>query len=257
MLREYKKKPWVMLRYKEEEHTNLYMMYKGIRRSGPWVRLFLLIALVTLSWGAVEIALWGSPKMISIFTGTPPVAVRYPFETGEMGWVAQDKPGSHAIRYVFQARDTSKTGGHSLGANVRLVGGDANLDEGEVYVNMLRTPPEGITAPVNLESIQLSMWVYIPENVVVGDKVGGIQLFLKDVRWKSLYGRYVDLSPRAKIGYWFVLTLVPGKYPSQFGGYQDPEFNPREIIAIGLRIDACGEEGCIYEGNIFIDDVTW
>ena len=192
-------------------------------------------------------------------TGSTPLIVRYDFDTGKMGWRPQAESGFHAIRYVDHNSDadSANTGNHSLVANVKLIGGDANLDEGEVLVNMVQTPLEGITAPVNMENVEIHMWVLIPENVIKEDKVGGVQLFVKDVQWKSLYGNYVDLGPSAKIGFWFPLTLSPGRGTPPRGGYRDPEFNPREVMAIGLRVDSCGEEGCVLEGNIFIDSVSW
>ena len=183
--------------------------------------------------------------------------IRYDFENDEMGWIAQDTPGNHAFRYTFHATERSKTGSYSLGANIKLVGGDAELDQGEIYVNILQSPPRGAKAPLDLSNNQVHLWVNIPEDVVVGDKIGGIQLFLKDSMWKSLYGRYVTLSPKAKINDWFVLTLLPAKEPLQPGSHRDVGFNPKEIIVIGLRIDACGEMNCIYEGDIFVDSVYW
>ncbi len=242
---------------REAKDTHLYRTYKLLEGLKPWARLFLILLLVIISWSAVEVAVRGFPKVISMFTGTPPVAVRYDFETGEMGWVPQDKPEIHAIRYVFQSSDTSRTGGYSLGANVKLNGDDANLAEGEVYVNMLQTPPEDITAPVNLENVQVRVWVYIPENVIKEGKIGGIQLFLKDDQLNNLYGSYVDLGPEAKIGFWFPLSLLPGEVRPPFKGYRDPDFNPKKVTMIGLKIDACGEAGCVLDGDIFIDSITW
>lgn len=172
-----------------------------------------------------------------------------------MGWHEQDWPGHGAFGEVRHSEERSHKGKGSLAITVHLIGGDPLLDRGEVYVNILHNPPPGISVPLNLHNVQVLAWVYIPEEAVVGDRVGGLQLFAKDHRWKSYYGHYVEL--RNRVGHWFVVTMVTGIEPSDSGATVDPGFDPSQVIAIGLRLDACGNKDCIYDGEFFMDAVSW
>lgn len=131
---------------------------------------------------------------------------------------------------------------------------------------MLQTPPEGgwsglfkwiDPAPVALGNREIRVWIHIPENVVLGRAVGGVQLFVKDSHWRSLYGNYIALTTEAFVNNWVMLTLVPGAKDVTLGAYRDPDFDLREVIAVGLRLDACGHQDCLYDGVFFLDTVSW
>lgn len=171
------------------------------------------------------------------------------------GWYAQDYPGNHAIQNISRSGKISKHGDYSLTGHIRLIGGDSDYDQGEIYVNMLQSPPRKYKPPINLKDLQVSASIFIPKDVVMGDEVGGIQVFLKDEQWNSQYGPYISLDN--KIEYWFDLTILPGRNYDNVSGFIDAEFDPTRIIALGIRIDGCGIKECIYEGNIFFDSFRW
>ena len=183
----------------------------------------------------------------AFFLREPSDATKYDFEVNTTGWQEQDWPGHGAFSKVRHSDEQYHEGKGSLAVTVHLIGGDSQLDRGEVYVNMLRNPPPGISAPLNLHNVQVLAWVYIPKEAVMGDRVGGLQLFAKDHRWKNYYGHYVDL--RNRVGYWFVVTMVTGIEPSDSGASVDPGFDPSQVIAIGLRLDACGTRVAFMTGN--------
>jgi len=239
----------------QSRHTD-----ESIPENRPFIDYFKKKPLVNSTFAVL--AIWGliqtiipAYKYVEWFL-TPEMRIRFDFEKNNMGWIPQSYVNNWAILAAFHSGQYYNTGSSSLALNLKLIGGDRYLDQGEVYVNMLQTPPEGIVAPLDLEGVQIVMWVKIPKNVVRSDRVGGMQLFLKDEEWRSLYGQYIELDPRSRIGEWINLTLVPGKEDLRLV-YMSPGFNAKKVIAIGLRIDACGTVGCIYEGNIFIDSVSW
>ena len=120
---------------------------------------------------------------------------------------------------------------------------------------MLLFPPPGIQAPINLEDVLITVWVYAPGGAA-GDpnRPNGVQVFVKDQNWLSEYGAWFNLS-----GYtdrWIPITLTPSRQPPP-GVYMDAGFDPSNIIVVGVKIGAGTNSEATYSGPIYIDGVTW
>jgi hypothetical protein len=186
----------------------------------------------------------------------PPDRSTYGFESAGVIWVAQTYWDSQAITAVAQSeRMMAKFGCYSLALVVDLVGGDDNKSKGEAYVDMRFFPPAGVEAPVNLEGVPITIWVYVPGGAA-GDpsKSNGAQLFVKDQNWKSEYGTWFNL-----VGYtdrWVPLWLTPSRQEPPMG-YKDEGFDPSGIIVVGVKISAGNNSTATYNGPIYVDGVDW
>jgi hypothetical protein len=186
----------------------------------------------------------------------PPDSSTFGFESPDVIWVAQTYPDSQAVAAVTQSkRMMAKFGCYSLALAVDLVGGDVNKSRGEAYVDMRSTPPTGVEAPLDLEGVLVTVWVYVPADAA-GDpsKPNGIQVFVKDQNWKSQYGTRLPLPGHTDE--WVLMNLTPSRHTPPMG-YMDEEFDPSNIIAVGIKIGASTNSTAAYVGPIYVDGVTW
>jgi len=178
---------------------------------------------------------------------------KYGFESGRMGWVEQTYWDSQAVTAVAQSeKGMAKIGCNSLKLSVDLIGGDDKKSKGEAYVDMRNNPPSGVVAPVNLEGVPITVWVYVPKEAI-GDpsKPNGVQVFVKDQDWKSEYGTWNNLDSQ-----WIQISLTPSNEIPRWG-YKDEGFDPSRIIAIGVKIGAGGGSTATFKGSIYVDGVNW
>lgn len=190
-------------------------------------------------------------------------SVKYDFESGAMGWYAQDYVDSQACVSVAQSSVQAFEGQFSLECAVRLLGGDANRSKGEVLVAVTYDLPSGVSGDVpveafNLDGHTIAIWVYPPANSKGDrDRPNGFQVFVKDVNFKSEYGVWHNINTEDE---WMEVTLtisptVPRKGPDQ--GYMDEGFDPTQIVMIGIKMGAGGGSTQAYDGPIYIDAVDW
>ncbi len=240
----------------EKQETILDKILEYFKNKRTFAYTIIICSTITFIWTFTQATI-GIVTIAGSFFNSENEQIRYDFENADSGWLPQDWPGNHAIRYLYSSSQYSRDGVSSLAANIMLKGNDFNLKQGEIYVNMLNTHPKGCTAPLDLDNIQISAWIYVPKSVVKGSRFCGVQLFIKDAEWKTLYGRKIPISSQVRTGFWFVLSLVPGKELPEFGGYKDPDFNPKKVVAMGVRFMAQENKDCVYEGDIFIDSISW
>jgi hypothetical protein len=201
---------------------------------------------------------------------------KYGFEVWEMGWVAQDYVNAQGATDIRINRRIRRLGANSLEISLDLKGATAanplrhpTHNAGEVYVNLLQSPPDNldiqINGPINLEGKQIGCWVYVPQDVGASGEAhrpNGVQLFAKSVTrtntgkemWCSKYGSWNDLSGRE--GRWFPIFLRIDKNES-YGGYMQSCFNPQRIVIIGVKFAIGDSSRTNYQGPAYIDAVDW
>jgi hypothetical protein len=171
-------------------------------------------------------------------------------------WVPQTYEDSQAIVAAERSeRNTARFGCYSLRLTVDLAGGHENKSKGEAYVDMVWFPPTGVEAPVNLEGVPITIWVYVP-TAAAGDpdRPNGVQVFVKDQGSLNEYGGWFNLP-----GYtdkWIPLGLTPSTQPPPMG-YMDTGFDPSNIILVGVKIGAGTNSTATYRGPIYVDGVSW
>lgn len=187
----------------------------------------------------------------------PPDSSRYGFESADIFWVAQTYEDSQAVTAVGQSdKKKAKFGCYSLKLTVDLAGGHKNKSKGEAYVDMQFFPPPGVEAPVDLEGVPITVWVYVPGDAA-GDpsKPNGVQVFVKDKSGKNEYGSWFNLLDHYT-DKWIPTKLTPSKQTPPMGD-MDEGFDPSEIIVVGVKIGAGTNSMETYSGLIYVDGVTW
>jgi hypothetical protein len=194
----------------------------------------------------------GVPPDIASQPSLPANSV-YSFESGSMGWVAQDYEDSKACVQAEWSDEAAKDGEHSLKCLMDLIGEDSQKSKGEVWVDMSDNPPSGKTIPTDLTNRTISAWVYAPRGSK-GDRnrPNGFQIFVKDENWKTEYGPWANVVE----GQWVKISLtVSATKPAS--GYKDAEFDPSRIMAIGVKMGAGGGSTAKFDGTIYIDAIDW
>lgn len=202
------------------------------------------------------------PSELKTEEGSSPTSVfrsdstRYGFESEDIFWKAQTYKDSKAVTGVVQSRKgMAKLGQYSLELAIDLVGGHPNKSKGEAFVDLRFFPPTGVEAPVDLDGVLITAWVFAPDGAEGDpDSPNGIHLFVKDNHWRSEYGTWFDL-----IGFtdrWVPVRLTPrSRKPSL--GYMDAGFRPDSIIMIGVKVGAGGKSTATYKGPVYLDAVDW
>ncbi len=200
-----------------------------------------------------------TPTSTPTITPTPTCSSdssKYGFEAGNVLWAFETYTDTQAVTAVTQLETAeAKFGCYSLKLTVDLVGGNENQSKGEAYVDMRFYPPIGVEAPVNLESVPITIWVFVPGQAAGNpDSPNGIQLFVKDEGWKAEYGSWFNLT-----GYtdtWVPISLIPSR-EAPLNGYMDSSFDPTKIIVVGIKIDTGDNSNSTYSGPLYIDGVDW
>ncbi|MBN1394187.1 MAG: toll/interleukin-1 receptor domain-containing protein [Pirellulales bacterium] len=179
---------------------------------------------------------------------------RYGFESGTEGWVAQTSSDSQACTQVFQSTKWAKMGQHSLEMKMDLADGDPHRSKGEAWVDWKATPLAGMAVPTDLTDQVITGWVYAPQGAT-GDRTyrNGFQLFVKDVRWRSLYGPWHNINI---VGDWVKISMKVTESKSS-NEYIDEGFDPHRITAIGVKMAAGEGSKATFKGSVFVDAVDW
>jgi hypothetical protein len=137
--------------------------------------------------------------------------------------------------------------------HVNLLGGNKNKSSGEVWVNWQDDPPTGERIPADMTDRTITVWAYAPKGSL-GDKnkPNGFQVVVKDENWKSQYGTWRNIREDE----WFEISLTVNKSKPR-EGMVDEGFNPKRIIAMGVKIGAGRGSTSTFEGNVHIDTVRW
>lgn len=181
------------------------------------------------------------------------VPPKYDFEDSLTSWIPQDYRDSRACVAVRTCTTVAKVGHRSLEMSMNLIAQDAESSKGEAWVDMLQHPPVGLQAPLDLTGRTIAVWVYAPHGAAGEQNApNGFQVFVKDSEWRGQYGKWHDIDE----GEWMPVTLtVSAQTPT--GGWRAEGFNPREVIAVGLKMAAGGASSARYRGPLYVDAVDW
>jgi len=234
-------------------HTRSDEALRDLRRSlkSRPVRLYLLVAVLLALVAAIP-AGW-----FLLGTGGEAPSTdtsRYGFEDGAQGWVAQTYVDSQGCTRAAQSDKHAKRGRSSLEMQMDLAGGDARRSKGEAWVNWKNTPPASAKVPADLTDHVVTAWVYAPQDSKGDpDKPNGFQLFLKDDQWRSLYGRWQDITI---VDAWAEISMTVSLDESACE-HMDPGFDPSRIMAIGVKMGAGEGSRAPFKGSVFVDAVDW
>jgi hypothetical protein len=163
------------------------------------------------------------------------------------GWVAQTYVDSQGITGVAGSGEVARSGACSLRLDARLVSQHDNYSKGETYVQL--------PAPIVFSGQTISCWVYAPSEQSSGspESLNGAQVFVKDSAFESEYGSWFNLSPG-----WNKIDLMPSRTTPENGGFKSPDFDPGDVLLVGVKIGTGGQApgDYVYDGPLFVDDCS-
>jgi hypothetical protein len=221
---------------------------------GAIVLLIVAIVYVLNNLGTVTNTLTNAPQETP--NSSAPPLLKYGFEKGPMGWVAQTFENSQAVTKVKQVSEPAKFGNSSLELEVDLIGPDPHKSSGEAFVDFTNFPPAGETIPIDLNGKPIIMWVYVPPDAIGDPGVpNALQVFVKDSLDRSQYANWVKLTT-VPTNEWITISMTPSDQPAE--GYKtDPGFDPTHINILGLKIGSEDESQSSFTGSIWIGGVYW
>jgi hypothetical protein len=168
---------------------------------------------------------------------------RIEFEDIAHGWVTNPEKPSACLG-VDRSNTLARRGRYSLELDLDLDGSKPELSSAEAWTDLRQHDS------VQLAHRRVSAWVYTPAQAV-GDPEhpNGFQLFVKDERWRSQYGPWVNAAPDE----WTPVELVVG----EAGGTTDAGFDPTLATTLGIKFSVGGNSHAIYTGPVYIDSVDW
>jgi hypothetical protein len=187
----------------------------------------------------------------NFWSSSIPIDARWQPQTDMSQGVLQVKRSVNQVSSVFV-----------LELQVELNGEDENKSSGEVFIDLRNNPPLGMQAPLNLEDVPITVWVYVPTTAAgKPDAPNVMQVFAKsqflnvnDNIFKSEYGSWVNLMNNTEK--WLQLSLTPAKTAPPHG-FMDEGFDPTKIVLVGIKIAAQEGEDVNYSGPIWISDACW
>ncbi len=224
---------------------------EGVITPSTWQRSCIWTITATVVGIAVNLG-WG--PSVSYSQDGP--TLRYPWEKkalGTMGWVAQDYEDSQGCTKVSRSDEKGHGGRHSLKMRMDLIGKHKHKSTGEAWVDWQDDPPPGERIPADMLNRTITVWVYAPRGSR-GErgKPNGFQVFVKDENWKSQYGTWKNVRE----GEWSQISLTVSTDKPR-GGYVDQGFNPKRIIAMGVKMGIGGRSSAKFKGAVYIDTVKW
>ncbi|MBU1852100.1 MAG: TolC family protein, partial [Candidatus Omnitrophica bacterium] len=192
----------------------------------------------------MERAVQGTTTVSSTQAEVSPQVVSIPVDAG---WKAQTYENSRGIEEVKVDLDNSQ-----LVLQTNLIDGHPNNSQGEVLLDFryadfpgLAKTPEGF---VDMTDTRFTLLVNVPEGYIETNSGAShmVQLFFKSgADWKNLYAKKVNLT----VPGWFKLVADPGNDPVDS---QDPDFNWREVVAVGFKLEAPGAD---YMGEFYLKEM--
>ncbi len=169
--------------------------------------------------------------------------VSFNFEAGAEGWGRSTDTDNQAIIRVSQSSDRAKQGIYSLKLEVDL--GDGGKSKGAASVMVTE----------DLRNQAITAWVWCPPGSS-GDlsRPNGIQLFVKDSKWRSEYGPWRNIGTNLPMGTWAQVTMTPSN-PKGQNAHMTPGFDPTDIIVIGIKVARGDGSTVTYTGDFYLDEV--
>jgi hypothetical protein len=171
------------------------------------------------------------------------------------GWTYQTFPNSRGFTDTRRSTAAAHTGNASLCITADLVGQHPNKSQGEVYVDLRIHGPRSVVGPIDVTDCTFRCRLLLPPGSAgPSNAANGIQLFFKSLgendQWSSFYTRWANIQPGWE-GTWQEFSASVAS-PSDS---HDPEFDPRQVVAIGVKIAINGESTATITGPIYLDDV--
>jgi hypothetical protein len=171
------------------------------------------------------------------------------------GWTCQTYTSSQGFTDSRYSVEKAHTGNGSLCIMADLVGQHVNKAQGEVYIDLNNHAPRGVSVPVNLENTAVSCWLCLPEGSAGHSHASnGVQLFFKSKEenndaWYSCYSRWKNIES-SSTGKWYEYTANP----SDPDNIKDSQFDPKKIIAVGVKVAINSSSSATLQGKIYLDD---
>jgi hypothetical protein len=167
------------------------------------------------------------------------------------GWTYQTYVDSQGFTDSRRCTEKAHTGGASLCVTADLIGQDPHRSRAEVYMDLRSHRPPGVAVPVNLAGRTVRCWVYLPPESAGAwpSAPNGVQFLCKSEGWWSWYSQWQNIRPEWE-GTWVELSANLSDPP----GYQDSQFDPTKVIALGLKAAINDASTAILQGRIYLDD---
>ena len=178
---------------------------------------------------------------------------KFDFESGVMGWHAQESGDARGCSSVAAKTDQHYSGKQSLEMTLSISATDSARSKGEAWVTIANPDSAGKEVPVNLKGRTISAWIYAPQGSFgPGDTPNGLQLFVKDAHDRSLYGSWNHVTEET----WIELLLKVSDV-AEPTGEMTPGFDPTELKIFGIKFAIGRDSTASYEGAIYVDHVDW
>lgn len=218
---------------------------------------------------AVGVSIGLTPSWYSLIAQSD--TSRFSFEDakkGTMGWSQRygDK-GAQAVVQASRTTDEKLNGIASLKVDVSFSSVQSSQQHaGEIAVDFVSENPFGAPniqgTPVDLSNKMIRAYVkFKPDFPLSETNPAGLQIFVKDAEYNSVYGCWTNIESVAK---WIPLSLNPSTLLDE-GGCKakvtnlenKPPFNPARIRRIGVKVAAGGGGFFDYSGSFYLDSVDW
>lgn len=201
------------------------------------------------------------PTSSVMATTTPTTFTGYDFESSIQGWDTSE--GSFKLAKLESTTERAYSGQHSLKVTSELYG-DASEEftskgkkgafrDTETKIYFDNVPPQGMGAsgPYNLREKTVSCYVYFPSGLILENNPQTyVRLFVKDLLQHNQYSDPVNISV-SNIEQWILLSFVVG-----VGNGMDPDFDPTQINALGVRVDLPEHSKLVYTGAFYVDECS-
>jgi hypothetical protein len=166
------------------------------------------------------------------------------------GWTYQTYTDSQGFTDTRRCTGIARSGSGSLCITADLVGQHPNQARGEVYLDLNNHAPLEVSVPVNLTNVAAHCWLRLPPGSAGYPSArNGVQLFFKSEGWYSFYSPWMNIQPEWE-DHWVEFTANP----SGPAGYQDPQFDPMKVIAMGVKVAINDASTATLHGLIYLDD---
>ena len=191
-----------------------------------------------------------------------PVTVGFDFETDVVGWGTSED--GLKVAELITSTEFAHSGSSSMRVTTELFG-NASKDflehnsedfyrHTEVTAYLNRVLPQGLDAfgPYDLSGKRVSCFIYLPSGLIdMGNRPAYARLVVKDVDFHNHFSPPTDIVAR-NVDTWLQLAFIVGVASS--GHAPEPNFDPSQVLALGIRIDTADVSTLSYTGPVYVDD---
>jgi hypothetical protein len=173
------------------------------------------------------------------------------FITG--GWTYQTAENTQGFVDSRLTKARARSGTGSLSVSADLVGKHPNKTNGEVHFDLSNHRAPGVSAPLNLTNTTARCWVFLPSGSAGNPSAqNGVQIFFKSKEgetFNSAYSFWRNIEPGME-GRWVEFTANPSDPTNTITG----NFDPMNVIEVGIKVAINDKSDASLSGTIFIDD---